>query len=64
MKLALTLLLALATSGCAIIYADRYIGNGGGGDSVVLCHNGTITLELPREAVIAHREHGDTYGPC
>jgi hypothetical protein len=63
MNLILALLLALTTSGCAIIYADRYIGNGGG-DTVVLCHKGGNTLELPREAAAAHLNHGDTYGPC
>lgn len=63
MKLVLTLLLTLATSSCAVIYADRYIGKGGG-DTVVLCHNDKYTLELPREAAAAHFDHGDTYGPC
>ena len=63
MKLILTALLALATSGCTIIYADRHIGNGGG-DTVVLCHKGKNTMELPREAATAHLNHGDTYGSC
>lgn len=63
MKLVLALLLTLATSGCAIIYADRYIGKGSG-DTVVICHNDEYTLEIPREAALAHRDHGDTYGPC
>ncbi len=63
MKLALTLFLTLATSGCAIIYADRYIGKGGG-DTVVICHNEKYTLEIPRETALEHRDHGDTYGPC
>ena len=63
MKLTLALLLTLTTSSCAIIYADRYIGKGGG-DTVVLCHNGKYTLELPREAAAAHFNHGDTHGPC
>ena len=63
MKLALICLLTLATSGCAIIYADRYVGKGGG-DTVVLCHNNKHTLVLPREAAAAHFDHGDTYGPC
>ena len=63
MKLVLAVLLTLATSSCAIIYADRYIGKGGG-DTVVLCHNKKYTLELPREAAAAHFQHGDTEGPC
>jgi len=63
MKLFLTVLLTLATSGCALVFADRYVGKGGG-DTVVLCHNREKTLEVPREAALAHRDHGDTYGPC
>ena len=63
MKLALTLVLTLATSGCAIIYADRHIGKSGA-DTVVLCHKGKTTLKLAREAAAAHFDHGDTYGPC
>ena len=63
MKLVVILLLTLATSGCAIVFADRYIGKGSG-DTVVLCHNGEYTLEIPREVTAAHLDHGDTYGPC
>ncbi len=62
MKLGLTLLLTLATSGCAIVFADRYFGKGG--DTIVLCHKGEYTLKIPRDEAIAHRDHGDTYGPC
>lgn len=63
MKLVLAVLLTLATSGCALVFADRHMGKAGG-DTFVLCHKGEQTLAVPREAVIAHRNHGDTYGPC
>jgi hypothetical protein len=61
MKPILAALLALAISGCTVVTASRYGGNGG---TVLLCHKGKKTLELPSEATRAHIDHGDRYGPC
>lgn len=63
MKLILTALLALTTSGCALMIANGHGGKAGGA-TVLLCHKGHKTLELPREAARAHIDHGDTFGPC
>ena len=62
MKLMVTLVLMLSVSAC--VYDPA--GNGGkaGGDTAVVCHKGKKTLELPREAVQAHLDHGDRLGPC
>lgn len=35
-----------------------------GGDTVLVCHKGKKTMELPREAAKAHLNHGDKSGPC
>lgn len=66
MKLILTALIALAISSCTVISANGYSGYGGGanGGTVLLCHKGQKTLELPQEAARAHIDHGDRYGPC
>lgn len=68
MKLALPLLLAALTSGCILVPMDDSGGSssGGkaGGGTVVLCHKGNKTMELPREAAQAHIGHGDSHGPC
>jgi hypothetical protein len=59
--LASTLLLSLTA--CVV----PQVGNGGGkagGDTVVVCHKGKKTLELPRDAAQAHINHGDRRGPC
>lgn len=40
------------------------VSNKAGGDTVLVCHKGKKTMELPSEAVDAHIGHGDTYGPC
>ena len=56
---------ALAISGCADIYGgDGGDGGKAGGDTVLVCHKGKKTLELPREAAKAHINHGDRFGPC
>ena len=60
-----TLLLAFcALSACAVAPAPT--GNPGkaGGDTVIVCHKGKKTMELPREAAQAHLNHGDRSGPC
>lgn len=66
MRTILITLVALTISACAHDYRG-YGGNDGGkagGDTVVVCHKGKKTLELPREAEKAHINHGDTYGSC
>lgn len=62
MKLILASMLLLSISACAL----PPTGGGGkaGGDTVVICHKGKKTLELPRSAAKAHLDHGDKLGPC
>ena len=67
MKLILASMLLLSMSACAI----APVANGGkagggkaGGDTVVVCHKGKKTLELPGNAADAHLGHGDRRGPC
>ena len=62
MKLILASILMLSVSACALTPVDG--GGKAGGDTVVVCHKGKKTLELPREAASAHLGHGDTRGPC
>lgn len=62
MKLTLALTLLLSLSACTLPPAG---GSGkAGGDTELICHKGKKTLELPREAVKAHLDHGDRRGPC
>jgi hypothetical protein len=66
MKLVLTLVLLIVVGGC-VVAPDSGGGksNGkAGGDTVVVCHKGKKTLELPRSAAQAHLDHGDKAGPC
>lgn len=59
--------LSLALSACVLAPSDGYYGKkagGGGSATVLLCHKGKKTMELPREAASAHIGHGDRYGPC
>jgi hypothetical protein len=62
MRLMLALVLLLPLSACVI----APVGGSGkaGGDNAVVCHKGKKTLELPRDAVQAHLDHGDRLGPC
>jgi hypothetical protein len=62
MKLLLASMLLLLVSACTL----APIGGGGkaGGDTVVVCHKGKKTLELPSSAADAHLGHGDRRGPC
>jgi len=66
MKLILPVMLLLTLGACAIAPTDGGSGNGAkaGGDTVVVCHKGKKTLELPRDAAEAHLNHGDRRGPC
>lgn len=62
MKLSILILPILLIAGCVVVPVD---GRGkAGGDSAVVCHKGKKTLELPRDAVQAHLDHGDRLGPC
>lgn len=62
MKHMLVALLVLSIAGCAIVPMGPY-GKAGGGTALV-CHKGKKSMELPREAVQAHLNHGDHRGPC
>ena len=61
MKQVLAVLCTLFVSGCVVVPVG---GGKAGGDTALVCHKGKKTLELPREAVQAHLDHGDTLGPC
>ena len=61
MKRVLAIVPVLLVSACVLVPA----GSGkAGGDTALVCHKGKKTLELPREAVQAHLDHGDRPGPC
>jgi hypothetical protein len=61
MKLMLATVLLLSLSSCVVAPTDT---GKGGGDTVVVCHKGKKTLELPRSAAKAHLDHGDRVGRC
>lgn len=62
MKLVLVVSLLLSVSGCVVVPAG---GSGkAGGGTTLICHKGKKSMELPREAVQAHLDHGDRVGPC
>lgn len=62
MKLILAVLLVLLIVGCVAVPVSR--SGKAGGDTALVCHKGKKTMELPREAVQAHLNHGDRLGPC
>lgn len=62
MKPILAILLLLSLSAC-VVAPDGGSGKAGG-ETVVVCHKGKKTLELPRSAAQAHLNHGDKPGPC
>lgn len=62
MKRISAVLLVLAIAGCVVVPVGKS-GKAGGGTALV-CHKGKKTMELPREAVQAHLNHGDYRGPC
>lgn len=67
MKAALALATALLLSACGTYGGARYDyprAGKAGGDTVLICHKGKKTMELPRSAVNAHMSHGDYYGRC
>ena len=66
MRLLFASLLALAVSACVAV-PENGGGHGAGkagGDTVVVCHKGKKTMELPSSAAQAHLDHGDRRGPC
>ena len=62
MKYILAALLAVVTAGCMVI-PEGLLHHAGGG-TVLVCHKGKKTMELPREALNGHLNHGDHRGPC
>jgi hypothetical protein len=62
MKSILASILLLSVSACVV--APSGGGGKAGGDTVVVCHKGKKTLELPGSAAQAHLNHGDRPGPC
>lgn len=58
MKAIVAMMLAVLLGACASV------GQKAGGDTAFVCHKGKNTLELPREAVQAHLDHGDRLGMC
>ena len=64
MKIPLLVALVLALGACGHIrIADHGHGHKGG-DTVLICHKGKKTMELPRSAAEGHMNHGDRYGRC
>ncbi len=66
MKLILISIIAFTLSACAHQHTQGKSGKVGkaGGDTVLVCHKGKKTMQLPREAARAHIDHGDHYGSC
>ena len=65
MKYLLASMLLLSLSACVVAPTGNGNGNGkAGGDTVVVCHKGKKTMELPSSAAQAHLGHGDRPGPC
>lgn len=60
MKSVLALLLLVSVSGCALVPVALLPPASSG----LVCHKGKKTMELPREAIGAHLNHGDHRGPC
>lgn len=60
MKYLLAVLLVLPLSACELLPVQLASLGGKG----VVCHKGKKTMELPRDAIGAHLDHGDSKGPC
>lgn len=60
MKFLVALLLVLSLGACGSIR----VGGPSGDTTVVVCHKGKKTLEIPQHAADAHLNHGDWYGSC
>ena len=63
MKRVVVTLLSLVVVGCASVPEEEPPGQPAC-PSVVICHKGKKTMEVPEEAVEAHLGHGDHLGPC
>jgi hypothetical protein len=63
MKLFMAAVFTLYIGGCVLVPAGGAGGKAGGGTTLV-CHKGKKTMELPKEAVQAHLDHGDHLGRC
>ncbi|HEU0152141.1 MAG TPA: hypothetical protein VFQ84_02220 [Arenimonas sp.] len=61
MKTTAIVLFILVLSACGSLPAGQAYK---GGDTVLVCHKGKKTLELPTNAAEAHINHGDRYGRC
>ena len=65
MKLPIAVLMVLSLGACGYYHHHRGYDAGPGNDGTVLvCHKGKKTLEIPRHAADAHINHGDRYGRC
>jgi hypothetical protein len=65
MKTTLLAVLVLFLAACGHIrIVDDGHGGKAGGDTVLICHKGKKTMELPRSAAGGHMNHGDRYGRC
>ena len=60
MKYLLAVLLVLPLSACEVLPVQLASLGGKG----VVCHKGKKTMELPRDAIGAHLDHGDYRGRC
>lgn len=63
MKRLFAVLLVMFAFGCATGPVGGGSGKAAGGTTLV-CHKGKKTLNLPRDAVRAHLDHGDHLGSC
>ena len=63
MKILIAFAITLALAACGNV-RHRHMIETDGGNSVLVCHKGKKTLELPRSAVDAHLAHGDWIGRC
>jgi hypothetical protein len=63
MRLCAIAVIVLALAGCVAASTGSTSGKAGG-DTVILCHKGKQTMELPDEAAQGHLNHGDQPGPC
>lgn len=68
MKIVVVLMLTLGLAACGT-YGSRDYHRGpakakAGGDTVLVCHKGKKTMELPRSALDGHLGHGDRRGRC
>lgn len=65
MKWLIVLTLIPLASGCGHLRVAHHGEHAHrGGDTVLICHKGKKTMELPREAAQGHLGHGDRYGRC